>query len=60
LAQEYATTLSSTAEIRVVPGAERQGGGDVLTDILRQGTHDPMISQPNELARLLLELVPTA
>ena len=28
---------SSTTEIRVVPGSERQGGGDVLTDILRQG-----------------------
>jgi putative transposase len=28
---------SSTTEIRVVPGSERLGGGDVLTDILRQG-----------------------
>jgi putative transposase len=28
---------SSTTEIRVVPGSGRQGGGDVLTEILRQG-----------------------
>ena len=28
---------SSTTEIRVVPGSERQGGRDVLTEILRQG-----------------------
>src|SRR6516164_10112289 len=28
---------SSTTEIRVVPGSERQGGRDVLSDILRQG-----------------------
>jgi hypothetical protein len=51
---------SSTTEIRVVPGSERQGGGGVLTDTLRPGAHDPMITQPNELARLLLDLVPTS